>query len=187
MKNACLPDKRGAIHSTGMAASQVHAQTGVSPVPRKKSAADIAKHGEASAVPLGFESMKKSPMRAVNQLPKLFLGKADASGAIQHDVAVHVGPKSEGYLPDIVLAEVTVLHSRCNRVSDGIESGRAASAEIFGKTAGARAGAGEDVIENAWPRESIVDVAFHHCDQPGFATSAQWMGLDVLEQLGELA
>src|SRR5215472_1401075 len=191
MKNACLPDTRGAIHSTGMAASQVHAQTGVSPVPRKKRAAETARHGAARVASLGFEldfeSMEKSPYRAAYQFPKLLWGKADAPGAIQHDVAVYVSPLGEGHFPNIILFEVTTLHGRRNRVRNGIEGGGTASAKIFGETARTRARAGENVVEDTGTGKSVVDVAFHHSDQSGLSTSAHWMSLDVVEQLGKLA
>jgi len=123
----------------------------------------------------------------VQQRTKLFFGEADAAGPIKQHVAMDMGPKREGDLPDVIFLQETLLHRRGDGIRHGIQRGRTASAEIFRETAGASARVGKHVVKDARTRERVVNVALHDRDQPGFGTATKRVSLDVDEQFGEFA
>src|SRR5262249_33161404 len=100
---------------------------------------------------------------------------------------MHVRPKCECDLPDIVLLKVTSLHGGSDHVGDRIEGWGAARTKVFRKPSGAGARARENVVKNAWPGESIIYISFQCGSYPGFHSPAERMRQNVFEKLGKFS
>ena len=123
----------------------------------------------------------------MKKIAEFALREMKPSSAIEHEIAVRIGPKLHGELPNIVVLELLVLDPRRDGVGDDVERGRLACLEVAGKLASPRPRMGEDVVEDARMGESVIHITVHQMDHFLFEWPRLSRAAEILGQLFELA
>src|SRR5215831_18826642 len=100
---------------------------------------------------------------------------------------MHMRPQREGHFPDVIYLQVSLVHRRCDGISDRVQSGRSSRPKVLGEPPRSRTRPRKDIIKHARPFQRVIDVPFHHPNKPHLRIPTQRVRQNVLQQLRKFA